>query len=135
MRSQRGFARLLWLLVTVAVGISFVGRPLAMRAGVLAAQSRARTEHHAGMAHLAGMASHAGMPMPCPQGSGQCCAPCLACCPGCVTPPLPPAAAAAVAVAATERLARTDLAPVPAPRSDRHHLQPPPLGPPTPLVG
>jgi hypothetical protein len=81
-----------------------------------------------------GMAGHAGMPMPCPQHSGQCCAPCLACCPGCVTPPLPAAVPAAGAIAVVVRLASLGRESVPAPRSGSRHLQPPPLGPPTPLV-
>ena len=132
MRAQRGLARVLWLLVTVAVGISFVGRPLAMRSGVLAAQQAAQRQALAG-AH-AGMAGHGQMPMPCPQHSGQCCAPCLACCPGCVTAPLPAAAPAAAAAAVVVRLAPTGREPIAAPRSGNRYLQPPPLGPPAPLV-
>jgi len=132
MRSRCGLARGLWLLVTIAVGISFVGRPLAMRAGVQVAQQAAQRQAMSG--HHAGMASHARMPMPCPQHSGQCCAPCLACCPGCVTPPLPSAMLAAGAVVAPVRLARLDRAPVPAPHSSSRYIQPPPIGPPTPLV-
>ncbi len=114
-RRHRRLARGLWLLVTVAVGISFVGRPLAMRGGVLAAQQAAA--EGLAMRH-AGMAGDAGMPMPCRHHSGQCCAPCLACCAACVTPPVPAAATpvgllvAAVRVASTSRCAR----PGPAPR-------------------
>jgi hypothetical protein len=132
MHRPRLLARSLWLLVTVAVGISFVGRPLAMRAGVLEAQEVA--EHQAMAGGHAGMAGHGGMPMPCPQHSGQCCAPCLACCAGCVTLPLPAVAQIAGTVVATVRLAGTDRAPVTAPRSSARFLQPPPIGPPTPLV-
>jgi hypothetical protein len=132
MHAQRWLTRGLWLLVTVAVGISFVGRPLGMRAGVLAAQQAAQRQAPSG--HHAGMPGHAGMPMPCPQHDGQCCAPCLACCAGCITVPAPVALATVIAQAATVRLAGTDLTPVPAARSGGRHLQPPPLGPPTPLV-
>lgn len=124
--------RSLWLLVTVAVGISFVGRPLAMRAGVQAAQQAAQRQAHA--EQHAGMAGHGRMPMPCPRHSGQCCAPCLACCPCCVTAPLPVAAPAAGAIAVVVRLQAPGRQPVPAPRSGNRYLQPPPLGPPTPLV-
>lgn len=103
-----------------------------MRSGVLAAQQAAQrqalSEHHARMA------GHAGESMPCKHHSGQCCAPCLACCPGCVTPPLPVAVPAADNVVAAVRLVRADREPVPAPRSGNHHLQPPSIGPPTPLV-
>jgi len=103
-----------------------------MRAGVQAGQQPAQSLTRA--EHPAGMTGHAGMPMPCPQHSGQCCAPCLACCPGCVTPPLPEAALAAGVFVATVRLVSTEQAPVPAPRSGSRHLLPPPIGPPTPLV-
>jgi hypothetical protein len=132
MHAQRGLSRGLWLLVAIAVGISYIGRPLTMRAGVQAAQQA--TQRQALAQHHAGMAGHAGEPMPCQNHSGECCAPCLACCPGCVTPPLPAAAPTAGAVAAVVRLASTDRTPVLAPRSGNRHLQPPPIGPPTPLV-
>jgi hypothetical protein len=132
MRTSHWLARGLWLLITDAVGISFVGRPLGMRAGVLAAQQAA--QRHTASAHHAGMPGRAGMPMPCPRHDGQCCAPCLACCAGCVTLPAPAAMAAVGTVVATVRVAGTDLTPVPAPRAGGRYLQPPPLGPPTPLV-
>ena len=132
MRSQRGLTRILWVLVSIAVGVSFVGRPLAMRGGVLAAQAAA--QHQTLAEQHAGMAGHGQMPMPCPQHTDQCCAPCLACCPGCVTPPLPTAAPVAGAITALVRLVTSGREPVPAPRSGSRYLQPPPLGPPTPLV-
>ena len=133
MRTRRRLTRSLWLLVTLAVGISFVGRPLAMRAGVLAAQQTAQRQAPAG--HHAGMAGHAGMPMPCPQNDGQCCAPCLACCAACVSVPVPATAAVLVAEVAKVRVPGTVLAQAPAPHSGSRFLQPPPLGPPVPLVG
>jgi hypothetical protein len=132
MHAQRGISRGLWLLVAIAVGISYIGRPLAMRASVHAAQQAA--QHQALAEHHAGMAGHSGEPMPCQHHSGQCCAPCLACCPGCVTPPLPAAALVTGAVVATVRLASTDRKPISAPSSGSRYLQPPPIGPPTPLV-
>ena len=131
MRAHRRFARGLWLLVTVAIGISFVGRPLAMRAGALAAQQAAAEALP--MRH-AGMAGDAGMPMPCQHHSGQCCAPCLACCAGCVTPPVAAVAPAVGILVATVRVRTAARGPIPAPRSGSRYLQPPPLGPPTPLV-
>lgn len=103
-----------------------------MRAGVLAAQQAAGRQAMA--AGRGDMAGHGGMPRPCPQHDGQCCAPCLACCAACVTLPAPTPAASMVAEAAAVRVTATNLAPLPAPRSGSRFLQPPPLGPPTPLV-
>jgi hypothetical protein len=131
MPSQRGLARGLWLAVTIAVGLSFVGRPLGMRAGVLAAQQAAVRD--VAKRHT-GMPGHAGIPTPCPQHSGQCCAPCLACCAGCVTPSLPAPAMAAGTGPATAHLVDADPVAASAPRSSSRFRQPPPLGPPTPLV-
>jgi len=103
-----------------------------MRSGVLAAQQASQRQAPAG--HHAGMAGHGTMPMPCPQHDGQCCAPCLACCAACVSVPVPAAAAVFLVEDAGVRLPGTDLAPAAAPRSGGRFLQPPPLGPPTPLV-
>jgi hypothetical protein len=103
-----------------------------MSAGVLAAQEAAQRQA-VPMPH-AGMAGHGHMPLPCPKHTDRCCAPCLACCPGCATPPLPVASPAAGTVAALVGLATPGREPVPAPRSGSRYLQPPPLGPPTPLV-
>ncbi len=150
MRAQRWLSRGLWLLVTVAVGNAIVAGPLAMQPGLRAprqpAQRAAPVETAMRAAPAAaqgahavergGMAGHDGMPMPMPgpDHSGPCCPLCLTCCPGCAMTSPPTPASAAGADAATVRLVSDDRAPAPAPRSGNHHLQPPPLGPPSPLV-
>ena len=132
MRTIGWFDRGLRLLVTVAVGVSFVGRPLMMKGGVLAAQQAARQEASA-MPDMA-MAGHAGSPMPCHHHCGQCCAPCLACCACAVVAPLPPAAGPLGPVIAAARVVRPEQVASHPVRPGRRHLQPLPLGPPLPLV-
>lgn len=137
MRARRWFSRGLWLLVTVAVGVSFVGRPLAMRDAVLAAEQAAAHQAVGAQAHAMDMGDghRGGSGMPCSRPDGKCCAPCLACCPGCASVPEPAAVAVAAPVAPPLRLAE---APAPAgtsPRPGSRSLQPPPIGPPAPSVG
>ena len=132
MRTVGWFDRGLRLLVTVAVGVSFVGRPLMMKGAVLAARQTARQEASA-MPDMA-MAGHASSPMPCHHHSGQCCAPCLACCAGCVTVPAVTAAPGALPAATPLAVRLVETAAAPAPRAGERHLQHLPLGPPTPLV-
>ena len=132
MRTAGWFDRGLRLLVTVAVGVSFVGRPLAMKGGALAAQQAARQEASA-MPDMA-MAGHPGSPMPCHHHCGQCCAPCLACCACCVAAPLPPTTGTPGPVIATAHVVRAEPVVNRAVRAGDRHLQPLPLGPPLPLV-
>ena len=134
MRRRRPLVRVLWAAVVLAVGISFVGRPLAMRNCVLAAQAAARTAGGAG-ARPMDMGHAPGPGTPCPHHDAKCCAPCLACCAGCATMPVPAATPPAGDVALAVRRTVVPATSAAVPPLGGRFLQPPPLGPPTPLAG
>jgi len=134
MRTQRGLARVAWALIAVAVGISFVGRPLTMRGGVGAAVAQAARGQAPGSSAQPMDMGTGRAPAPCSHHSGQCCAPCLACCPGCATVPVPAAWSLGVPSPAADRVAAVAADATPAIGSVTRHLQPPPIGPPSPLV-
>ena len=135
MHIRRRLSRGLWLLVVFALGVSFIGRALAMRSGVAAAMAQAARHASTGGAHRMPMGPAAKHePMPCPSHDAQCCAPCLACCAACASVPVPVDQRAAGALPAAARVPDVVAWSSPAPRTPGRHLLPPPIGPPSPLV-
>jgi len=135
MHLRRRLSRGLWLLVALALGVSFVGRALAMRAGAAAAMAQAAGAASGRGGHGMPMGAGAGHdPAPCPQHDAQCCAPCLACCAACASVPVAVDLRTAGAPVAVTRVAAVAARQGAAPRSPERHLRPPQLGPPSPLV-
>ena len=135
MHARRWLVRGLWLVVVFSLGVSFVGRALAMRAGVAAALAQAaRTGSGTHRMPMGAGSGAKDAPAPCPGHDGQCCAPCLACCAACASVPLPADAGAASLVALAGRTTDAAARSLPAPRAGGRHFLPPSVGPPSPLV-